>query len=319
MAEKHARKELTMQGDQQSGVIVVDKPPGISSAKVVAKVKRLLNANKVGHTGTLDPFAEGVLVCCINDATRLVQFLQSGNKTYDAIMKLGVETDTQDSTGTVIASNAVIHCTDQRIRSIVKKFKGAIDQQPPTFSALKHKGIPLYRLARQGRPVQKPARQVYIFDIKILEINLPLVHLEISCSAGTYIRTLCADIGKQLGCGAHLMALKRVENSGFHIDQAMSPSQLERQALTGELNGCLISMTDALMDMPACRANQRLIRKIKHGQPLCKTDIDLGWLSEKATKQDTHLKIVDIDNTLLAVLKYIKQQDKFNYVCVFQK
>jgi tRNA pseudouridine55 synthase len=319
VAENRARKEPTMQVHQQSGVIVVDKPPDISSAKVVAKVKRILNAKKVGHTGTLDPFAEGVLVCCINDATRLVQFLQSGNKTYDAIMKLGIETDTQDSTGAVIASKTVTHCTDQRIRSVVKNFKGAIDQQPPVFSALKHKGTPLYRLARQGRPVQKPARQIYIFDIKILEIKLPLVHFEISCSAGTYIRTLCADIGKQLECGAHLLALKRTANSGFHINQAVSLSQLEKQALIGELNGCFISMTDALMDMPAYKANQHLIKKIKHGQPICKTDMDLGWLSENVTKQDTHLKIVDTDNTLLAVLRYKTEQDKFNYACVFQK
>lgn len=319
MAENRARKETTMQAHQQSGVIVVDKPPDISSAKVVAKVKRLLKANKVGHTGTLDPFAEGVLVCCINDATRLVQFLQSGNKTYDAIMKLGVETDTQDSTGTVTASKAVVNCTDQRIRSAIKKFKGAIHQQPPIFSALKHKGTPLYRLARKGRPVQKPARQVYIFEIKIVEIKLPLVHFQISCSAGTYIRTLCADIGKQLGCGAHLQALKRIENSGFHINQAISLSQLEEQALSGELNGCLISMTDALGDMPACKANPYLMKKIKHGQPICKTDIDVGCLSEYSTKQDTHLKVVDTDHTLLAVLKYKKQQDKFNYACVFQK
>ncbi len=308
-----------MQAHQQSGVIIVDKPADISSAKVVAKVKRLLNASKVGHTGTLDPFAEGVLICCINDATRLVQFLQSGNKTYDAIMKLGVETDTQDSTGSVIANKKVINCTDQKIRSAVNKFKGAIDQRPPIFSALKHKGTPLYRLARQGRPVQKPARQVHVNDIKILEIKLPLVHLEISCSAGTYIRTLCADIGKTLGCGAHLLALKRIENSGFHIKQAISLSQLEKQALIGELNGCFISMTDALGDMPACKANQHLMKKIKHGQPICKTDIDLGRLSDNLTKQDTHLKIVDSDNALLAVLRYKKQQDKLNYACVFQK
>lgn len=307
-----------MQAQHQSGIIVVDKPPNITSAKVVAEVKRLLNAKKVGHTGTLDPIAEGVLVCCINDATRLARFLLAGNKTYDATLKLGIETDTQDSTGTVTASKAVIGFTEQRLRSAVQKLIGTIEQQPPIFSALKHKGTPLYKLARQGRPVQKPARQVHISKIKILEIKLPLVHLKVSCSAGTYIRTLCADIGKQLGCGGHLLALKRTESSGFKIQQAISLSQLEKRALSGKYNGCLISMTDALADMPACRANQNLKKKIRYGQPIRKTDIDFGRLSENFMEQDTHLKIVGADNVLLAVLKYNKNQDTFDYSCVFQ-
>lgn len=307
-----------MQALHQSGIIVVDKPPNISSAKVVARVKRLFGAKKVGHTGTLDPFAEGVLVCCINEATRLAQFLLAGTKRYEATLKLGIETDTQDSTGTITATKAVIDCTEQRIRSTVKKFIGPIDQQPPVFSALKHKGTPLYKLARQGRPVQKPARRIHISKIKILEIKLPLVHLEVSCSAGTYIRTLCADIGKQLGCGGHLRALKRTQSSGFTIQQALSLSQLEAQSLDGEVNGSLISMTEALGDMPQCRADQNLMKKIRYGQPIRKTDFDLGGSSKNLMKQDTHLKIVDGDNALLAVIKYNKNQDNFSYACVFQ-
>lgn len=308
-----------MRAQHQSGIIVVHKPPGISSAKVVAKVKGLLKARKVGHTGTLDPFAEGVLVCCINDATRLARFLLTGSKTYDATLKLGIETDTQDSTGAVTATRAVTDCTEQKIRSTVEKFIGPIEQQPPVFSALKHKGTPLYKLARQGRPVQKPARRVHISKIKILEIKLPLVHFEVSCSSGTYIRTLCADIGKQLGCGGHLQALKRTESSGFKIQQAISLPQLEEMALTRRLNGCFINMTDALMDMPACRADHHLVKKIRHGQHIHKTDINCDRRSEKLLLQDAHFKIVDAENTLLAVIKYNKEQDKFDYACVFQR
>lgn len=307
-----------MQAQQQSGIIVVNKPTDISSAKVVAKVKHLLNAKKVGHAGTLDPFAEGVLVCCINDATRLAQFLLTGNKIYDATLKLGIETDTQDSTGAVIATKAVRGYTEKEITSTVQKFIGSIKQQPPIFSALKHKGTPLYKLARQGRPVQKPARRVYITDIKILEINLPLVHLEVSCSAGTYIRTLCADIGKQLGCGGHLLALKRTESSGFTIHQAISLPQLEKQATNRAFNGSIISMTDALADMPGYTADQDLKKKIKYGQPVQKTDIDLDRMPADVFKQDTYLKIIDANNALLAVIRYLKNQDKFAYTCVFQ-
>ena len=306
-----------MQAQQQSGIIVVNKPTDISSAKVVAKVKHLLNAKKVGHAGTLDPFAEGVLVCCINDATRLAQFLLTGNKTYDATLKLGIETDTQDSTGAVIATKAVRGYTEKEITSTVQKFIGSIKQQPPIFSALKHKGTPLYKLARQGRPVQKPARRVYITDIKILEINLPLVHLEVSCSAGTYIRTLCADIGKQLGCGGHLLALKRTESSGFTIHQAISLPQLEKQATNRAFNGSIISMTDALADMPGYTADQDLKKKIKYGQPVQKTDIDLDRMPADVFKQDTYLKVIDANNALLAVIRYLKNQDKFAYSCVF--
>lgn len=307
-----------MQARHHSGIIVVDKPPDISSAKVVAEVKRLLNAKKAGHTGTLDPFAEGVLVCCINEATRLARFLLAGNKAYIATLKLGVETDTQDATGAVMATRAVMGCTEQRIRSTVNKFIGTIEQRPPIFSALKHKGKPLYKWARQGRPVQKPARQVHISKIKILEIKLPLVHLEVLCSAGTYIRTLCADIGTQLGCGGHLMTLKRTQSSGFTIQQAISLPKLKKRVLTGKVNGSLISMTDALADMPQFRAGQNLMKKIRHGQPICQTDVDFDGLLKHLKKNDTHLKVVDADNVLLAVLQYKKNQDRFAYACVFQ-
>ena len=300
-----------------SGIIVVDKPQNITSARVVAGVKRLLDARKVGHAGTLDPFAEGVLVCCINDATRLARFLLVGNKTYDATLKLGIETDTQDMTGTVTAVKPVIDWPEDTIKSAVKKFEGQIEQQPPIFSALKHKGIPLYRLARKGTPVQKPARRVHISKIIILEVKLPLVHFTVSCSAGTYIRTLCADIGQQLGCGGHLLALKRTESSGFKIQQALSLTRLEKRILAGDSKRYLISMTDALGDMPACTADQKLIEKIRHGKHLKKSDIRIDRSSEESKKQTANIKIVDGDNILHAVLNYEKNRDKFSYACVF--
>ena len=302
---------------ESSGIIVIDKPQNITSARVVAKVKRLLDARKVGHAGTLDPFAAGVLVCCINDATRLARFLLAGNKTYDATLKLGIETDTQDMTGTVTAVKPVKDWPEDTIKSAVKKFEGQIEQQPPIFSALKHKGTPLYRLARKGTPFQKPARRVYISKIKILEVKLPLVHFEVSCSAGTYIRTLCADIGQQLGCGGHLLALTRTESSGFKIQQAISLARLKKRVLAGDRKRYLISMTDAIGDMPACIADQKLIEKIRHGKHLKKSDIRIDWSSAKSKKQDANIKIVDADNMLHAVLNYEKNRDKLSYACVF--
>jgi tRNA pseudouridine55 synthase len=312
------KKQAEKNKPELKGVVVVDKPQNITSAKVVADVKRLLRAKKVGHAGTLDPFAEGVLVCCINDATRLARFLLAGNKTYNATLKLGIETDTQDSTGSVTAVGEVGAFPAKTIISAVKKFEGQIEQQPPVFSALKHKGTPLYKLARQGRPIQKPARRVHISKIKILEINLPLVQIEVSCSAGTYIRTLCADIGKHLGCGGHLFALKRIESCGFKIQQANSLAALEQFVSKGDTPpGFMISMADALKDMPACVADWSLIEKIKHGRHLNKADLDCGRLFEKTEKQELNIKIVDTANALMAVLNYEKNQDKFSYACVF--
>ena len=304
---------------QLSGIIVVDKPPNISSAKVVADVKRLLHARKVGHAGTLDPFAEGVLLCCINNATRLARFLLSGNKTYNATLKLGIETDTQDMTGNVIAVHPVVVGSEDSIKSVIQKFEGPIEQQPPVFSALKHRGTPLYKLARKGKPVQKPARRVHISKIRILETNLPLIRFEVSCSAGTYIRTLCADIGRQLGCGGHLMALKRTASSGFKIEHAITLQQLAERVAAGESSHLMVGMADALADMPVCIANQTLIEKIRQGQHLNKSDVKIDWPTEKSTKQDEkrNIKIVDSNNLLLAVLNYEKNTDRISYACVF--
>jgi tRNA pseudouridine55 synthase len=313
------QKPLPENGQELSGIIVVDKPPNISSAKAVADVKRLLHARKVGHAGTLDPFAEGVLICCINNATRLARFLLAGNKTYDATLKLGIETDTQDMTGTVIAANPVIDWPEGTIESVVQKFEGQIEQQPPVFSALKHRGTPLYKLARMGTPVQKPARQVHISKIKILEIKLPLIRFEVSCSAGTYIRTLCADIGQQLGCGGHLQALKRTASSGFKIQQAITLRQLAERVKAGEGRRLVIHMADALADMPACIADAELIEKIRHGKHLKKSDLIINRSSEKSINQDAHgnIKIVNDNNILLAVLNYEKNTDRISYACVF--
>jgi tRNA pseudouridine55 synthase len=301
-----------------SGIVVVDKPKDISSARVVADVKHLLDARKVGHAGTLDPFAEGVLVCCINDATRLARFLLAGNKAYEATLKLGIETDTQDLTGTVTASHPVGDWPDDKIKSTVKKFEGRIEQRPPVFSALKHRGTPLYKLARRGKPVQKPARQVHIAKIDILEIKLPLVRFEVSCSAGTYIRTLCADLGKQLGCGGHLQALRRTASSGFKIQQAIPLRHLAERIQAGENSRLVIPMADALTNMPTCIADQELIKRIRHGKSLNRSDIKIEHPSAKSDDHVDRIKIVDGDNILIAVLNYDKSKDRISYVCVFQ-
>jgi len=239
---------------------------------VVARIKKLLKARKAGHTGTLDPFATGVLVCCINRATKLSRFFLHGNKKYEAVLHLGVETDTQDSTGTVTNICHQVEFSKKTIQSAFKRFEGTIRQLPPVYSALKHKGIPLYKLARNKRPVQKPARQVFIIYLKILDIHLPTIRFEVLCSAGTYIRTLCADIGESLGCGGHLRELRRIESSGFTISDAVTLEELEGLALSKKLSDRIISMSNALKDMPEHIAGPALVNKINHGHIITKND-----------------------------------------------
>jgi tRNA pseudouridine55 synthase len=300
-----------------NGVIVINKPVQMTSARVVASVKRISNAGKVGHTGTLDPLAEGVLICCLNRATRLARFLLHGNKRYEAVLKLGEDTDTQDSTGTVLSTSDPVNLSAETIRSVCKRFCGQIEQLPPVYSALKHKGTPLYRRARQGRPVQKPARQVHIYRIEIQEVNLPFVRFEVSCSAGTYIRTLCADIGTSLGCGAHLYALKRLESCGFTLQQALTLEQLEVCARAGTLNRHVITMANALKLMPAVVADTEVIKKIRHGRELAPEDVNFEGVFDQINASQPYFKIIDSGNTLMAVIEYQRAGNKLEYCCVF--
>jgi len=302
-----------------NGIIVVDKPKGLTSARVVSIVKKALNAKKVGHAGTLDPFAEGVLICCVNQATKLADFLLHGTKTYIAELKLGEETDTQDLTGTVISTTEPENYTTETIQRIFKGFEGSLEQLPPVYSALKHKGVPLYRLARNGRPVQKPARPVEIYSITILEIEMPLIRFEVSCSAGTYIRTLAADIGKMLGCGAHLNALKRTASSEFTLDQAVPLSALEGLTPGNQLPAKFISMTDALPKMVVYTAGRQLVKKIRYGQRITTRDLEGAGTDnfKSGCIPGSNIKVVDQTGELVAILNYREHEQRLDYRCVF--
>ena len=289
---------------------------GITSARVVSIVKKALGAKKVGHAGTLDPFAEGLLLCCVNQATRLADFLLHGAKKYIAELKLGEQTDTQDLTGTVISRAAPENYSTQTLQTVFKAFEGPIEQLPPVYSALKHKGVPLYKLARSGKPVQKPPRQVEIYGIDILDISLPLVRFEVSCSAGTYIRTLGSDIGKMLGCGAHLNALKRTASSGFSLEQAVSLSALKNLA-AGRQPPPLISMADALPEMPTCQADRHLAQKIRYGRMITIRDLAGTGGPDIRRIEGSKLKVVDQSGELVAILNYQAQDQRLTYGCVF--
>ena len=278
-----------------SGVIVMDKPPDVSSARVVAEVKKILKARKVGHTGTLDPMATGVLVCCVNQATRIAQFLVKSKKRYRATLHLGVETDTQDATGKVISDTGAATANAELIGAVISRFEGSYLQAPPAYSALKMKGIPLYRYARAGRPVHKPARLVLIDKIEVLSIEPPFVHFIVTCSSGTYVRTLCSDIGKELGCGGHLKALRRIESGQFTAGDALTVPELEALADQNRIPERIVSMTDALSNIPEATANKALTLKIKHGRVIHAHDINGLPLNGSTGSQETqtYVKLLD--------------------------
>ena len=295
------------------GVLIINKAPDMSSAEVVAAVKKLLLARKVGHAGTLDPFATGVLVCCINRATRLARFFLDSRKTYQAVCHLGIETDTQDATGSVVSTCDPAAVTGQQIETVCRQFEGEYWQSPPRYSALKHQGKPLYQYARRGEPIQKPPRRVHIDFIHLQSIRPPLVQFEVACSAGTYIRTLCHDMGTALGCGGHLKSLVRLESSGFSLEEAISLFRLRQAMEVGRAAEQIWSMESALRGIPAFVANKALTANLKHGRVVTKNDI----LPSNEINPEGLVKVVDEHRNLIAVLGYRQHRQEMQYHCVF--
>lgn len=234
---------VVSEGKQVNGIIVADKPAGWTSHDVVAKVKRTLGAKKVGHLGTLDPLATGVLPLVINGATRYARFLEGGVKVYEAQMLLGVETDTYDSTGRVLAQADTSGVKEVDVRAALNSFVGTIMQVPPMFSAIKRDGVPLYKLARAGTVVERQAKEIIISAMDVVSVDMPKVVFKVWASRGTYVRSICHDTGALLGCGAHMTALRRVGCGIFLIDEAVDP-----RAGREELTVSLIPLDVALLN-----------------------------------------------------------------------
>src|SRR3989344_6474941 len=232
-----------------NGILVIDKPRGLTSHDVVMVVKKRLGAKKAGHIGTLDPIATGILPVCINGATRLARFLEGGRKEYLASIKLGEETDTYDAEGNVVRKEDII--------AVVHSFRGRIKQTPPMFSAIKINGVALYRLARQGVEVERAPRDVEIYDIHVEDIMFPFITVRIACSKGTYVRSLAFDIGKKLGCGAHLAGLIRTRSGIFSINDSVSMD-----------NACekdIIAIERLFADLPGISVDEISALRIRNG------------------------------------------------------
>ena len=254
--------------DPMDGFLNINKQTGWTSHDVVARLRQLLKMKKVGHTGTLDPAATGVLPICIGKATRLAEYLTGMDKEYEAVMRLGETTDTLDATGKILARRSTEGLTREQVRAAMDDFLGDIEQIPPMFSAVKVGGQPLYKAARAGREVRRESRIVTVHRLELLAMNGSDVTLRVACSKGTYIRTLCADIGERLGMGAHLSRLRRTRSGPFRIEEALTLDEIAEAVETGRIQNHLLPAGTVLRDFPSVSVTQEGASSVLHGAPI---------------------------------------------------
>jgi tRNA pseudouridine55 synthase len=296
-----------------NGIIVIDKPTGRSSNHVLQQVKRLFNAQKAGHTGSLDPLATGLLPVCLGDATRISSYLLDADKSYRVECQLGVVTDSGDSDGNVIAESPVPEIEQVQIETIIEGFVGEQDQVPPMYSALKHQGQPLYKLARQGIEIERKARRVTIYDIKLVSLTSDTLCFDVSCSKGTYIRSLIEDIGQQIGCGAHVTMLRRTSVAGYNESQSITIDDLVTLSEQGldSLDELLLPPEQALADWPKLSLTAEQTEAVLHGQQLSLALEQVGQLLCLFNEQQQFIGIAEvIEGGVLAPKRIFQSQQQ---------
>lgn len=262
------------QSNALEGVLILHKEAGWTSHDVVAKIRRLLGGGKVGHAGTLDPSATGVLPILVGRATRIAEYLINWDKEYRAVLRLGETTDTQDATGRVLTRVDPCEVTEDALHAVLTRFRGVQRQRPPMYSAVKVGGQPLYKAARAGRTVDREERSIAVHELEIVGVHGCDVALRIVCSKGTYIRTLCADIGQALGVGGHLHALERRRVGPLSIEQAVTVDQVAGHLAAGTLRGQFISLDRLLFQLPAVIVNDEQARRVLHGSPVFPVEVE---------------------------------------------
>lgn len=286
-----------------NGILLLDKPIGISSNGALQRVKRLFNAKKAGHTGSLDPLATGMLPLCFGEATKFSQYLLDSDKTYYVKAQLGNETTTGDGEGAITRTRDVSEVTEERIKQTLQSFLGQIDQVPPMFSALKHQGKPLYELARQGIEVERKSRQITIYNIQFHAYENNQLSFDVSCSKGTYVRTLVEDIGNQLNCGAHVIELRRTSVNPYqHAVMYTLPALEEIAAELGSssLLSCLLPMETSIKHLPAISLSASSAYYLRMGQSIKAATDNACSLVRLISENDSFLGVGEIlsDGTL---------------------
>ncbi len=259
---------MTKSNQACSGFLLVDKPSGITSSKLVQSIRKTFSLNKIGHTGTLDPLATGLMVLCVGQATKFSQFLLVKDKSYRVSIKLGVATDTFDAEGLVTSEKDVNHVTRDLIEASLTNFQGEIEQIPPMYSAIKKNGVPLYKMARRGLKVDLEPRKVRIYEIKMLGFDGKFLDLKVCCSKGTYIRTIAADLGDVLGCGAHVVELRRLSVGTYDEKDMLTFDELVKLENTDGLADHLLPIASAFKDWSEVLIDPRQARLLKNGAKL---------------------------------------------------
>lgn len=298
--------------DRINGIIIVHKEAGFTSHDVVAKMRGICGQKKIGHTGTLDPEATGVLPVCLGNATKLCDMLADRDKEYVAELLLGTETDTQDITGKVLAEHPV-EAGEEEVKSAAEGFVGDYMQIPPMYSALKVDGKRLYELARAGKEVERKPRPVKIYELEILDCRLPAVTFRVVCSKGTYVRTLCADIGARLGCGGTMQSLRRTRVGGFRLEEAYTLAQLERLRDTGTLGEALLAVDSVFTDCPALHVREEFRGLADNGN---------AFLPEQTWEKELYaperwVRVYRTDDSFVGVYAYEADRGRYRPVKMF--
>jgi tRNA pseudouridine55 synthase len=283
-------------GRAVDGILLLDKPQGISSNAALQTVKRLFHAAKAGHTGALDPLATGMLPLCFGEATKFSQFLLDSDKGYRVIGKFGERTDSGDSTGEIIESKPV-KVSNKQLEKALEKFRGDIMQIPSMFSALKHQGQPLYKYARKGIEIERPARPVTVYELELLRFDGNEVELFIECSKGTYIRNIIDDLGQELGCGAHVTMLHREFVADYPVEQMVTLQQLEddrEQQLS--LDDYLLPIDSAVLHLDSAELDTESAEYFCHGQPINYPNLTEGELIRVYDEEQSFLGIAEVDD-----------------------
>ncbi len=307
----------------KNGIINIYKEAGFTSHDVVAKMRGILKQKKIGHTGTLDPDAVGVLPVCLGKATKVCELLTDKDKTYRCVMLLGTETDTQDAVGRILEQREVV-CTESEARAAVLGFVGEYDQIPPMYSALKVNGKKLCDLARAGKEVERKARRVQIHDITIESMELPRVTMTVTCSKGTYIRTLCHDIGEKLGCGACMEQLVRTRVADFSIEDSVTLSQLEEAVREGREELLILAVDRLFLKLPALTVKEEFQKNVENGNriPADGFEGDLpGNLAKEAEGSFSSIiqdaRIYDYEGRFVGIYRYQQKEQDFKPVKIF--
>lgn len=298
-----------------NGIINIHKTAGFTSHDVVAKMRGICGQKKIGHTGTLDPQATGVLPVCLGSATRVCDMLTDRDKEYVAELLLGVTTDTQDTTGQILEKRLVDEKTfsEERVYQAVMGFVGDYEQIPPMYSALKVNGKKLYELAREGREVERKARKVTIHEIEILEMHLPVVKFRVECSKGTYIRTLCADIGEKLGCGGAMQSLIRTKAGGFLLQDAISLDELQRLKDAGKLEDAVLPVDNVFAEYPILHVKEEWRKLLENGNPFYPEHTVEQMLFDAGE----WVRIYREDNSFAGIYAYDKERKWYKPVKMF--